>query len=581
MLLLPKELTHKGIGRKILTSFLGLALVTLAVFGYVAFDSMNEISKHSEESTLELGQSATDDSVAALEKLGGELIELVAVDVARQLEVFIRENPNMTVEELQEDEYFSSLAVQPVGLFGYTAIADVSTLVCRFHASEGFVDMDLHLLEESRPGFWEVMSRTEGGHPSQGHYNWTEEDGSLRQKYMYIAIVNATTADNVTFSVAATTYTNEFSQPAEDIRARIGWDTDESTREIDEEIAQTRLYFFFILVLMIVLVSGSAIFLSRDITTPITELRESAATLGRGDLDHRVSVKTGDELEELGETFNRMATDLKQHIDEVARTTREKERIERELQIAHNIQKSFLPLRAPEIPGYHMAGLNLPAREVGGDFYDFIEFEEDKLGIVVADVSGKGVPAALFMGISKTLLRANAKRILDPVLALQEVNSIILEESDSGMFVTLFYAILDFKENTLTYVNAGHNPPILMKQGEHEFTLLKAEGVPVGVLEEMKLESRVVQLEQNETVFLYTDGVTEAVNSKEEEFGTERLDAILGQHGKSSPEALIEHVVREIKEFAGEGEQFDDITMVVLKSSSSQPGSLDSEVVDE
>ncbi len=355
--------------------------------------------------------------------------------------------------------------------------------------------------------------------------------------------------------------------PVDQVKMEIDNNLRESDDHVTENVDDMILKFIGVTTVLFFLVLLVAFFMSRAITAPILSLKEGADLVGKGDLEHRVSVRTGDELENLAESFNNMAAYLDTQMTIVEMTARAKERIERELQIAKEIQKSFLPLKAPEFPGYRMAGINLPAREVGGDFYDFIVLDESRLGIVIADVAGKGVPAALFVGISKTLLRANAKRILDPVQALKEVNSIILEESDSGMFVTLFYAILDHRKNTLTFINAGHNPPILLKKGETEFVLLEANGIPIGIDESsFNLEAKTIPLHDNETVFFYTDGVNEAMNEEKEEFGTTRLNALLNKYGDLGPEELMENIVRELKEFAGEEEQSDDVTMVVLKA---------------
>jgi serine phosphatase RsbU (regulator of sigma subunit) len=534
----------RSIGTKILIAFLSLSLISLGLLGYVALKSNSS-----------LGDQASDDSSASLEELGEKHIKQIALDVAKQLEIYILDHPDMNVSQLQEDTFFSALAVQPVGETGYTAVTDTDSLICRFHANLEIVNVDLHEMNATRPGFWNIMAQTKGGNPAHGYYQWEEADGSLRQKYMYIAVVSAETEDDVTFSVAATTYISEFSAPAR-----------ETQEEIEDAVQMTAAIIVVMVVIIIVMLGVASVLLARAITEPIKELTRGAEVLGKGDLEHRVKVETGDELEELAHTFNDMASYLSAQMLLVEKTSKEKARIERELHIAQEIQKGFLPIKAPEVKGYRMAGINLPAMEVGGDFYDFIELDEGKMGIVIADVSGKGVPAALFMAISKTLLRANAKRTLDPVEAIREVNTTIIEESDSGMFVTLFFAILDPVKNTFTYTNAGHNPPLLMSKAGKEFTLLQAKGIPLGVMDDMKLESKEVPLAPNEVVFLYTDGVTEAVNAKDDEFGTDRLSEILTREENSSPDDIISEVVKELKIFEGDLEQFDDITMVVLRS---------------
>ncbi len=573
--ILPHKLHNRTIGTKLLLAFLTLSLASLLSPGYLGMHSLTSLGDYSRESSTSLGEKAANQSRTSLQKLGERMIEQKAKDVARQMEIYLTLNPNMTVSELQGDPEFRDIAVQPVGETGYTVALDVDSGTYYFHKyTDAFVNKTTKELfddpesEYYNPTVWNLTERMLKTHTDfGGYYLWKEPvSGEMREKYVAFAVVNATTADGKQMFVAATTYISEFSRPADEAEQMIARDTEKSSNHIDSEIENTIGSFLVILVSMLAVVTVSAFLLSRKITIPITELTKGAEIIGKGNLDYRVEVGTGDELERLAGSFNRMASDLKLQMEQIEKTTREKEKIERELQIAHEIQKSFLPLKAPKIKGYQLAGLNLPAREVGGDFYDFIELDEDRLGIVIADVSGKGVPAALFMGISKTLVRANAKRIMDPVEALQTANSIILDESDSGMFVTLFYGILNFREHTFTYINAGHNPPLLLHRDNNEITLLKARGVPIGVMEDLKLESKTVSIKENELLFLYTDGVTEAVNEGDEEFGVERLYGLLEQEENTPPDIIIEKMVREIRKFAGNREQFDDITMVVLQS---------------
>jgi sigma-B regulation protein RsbU (phosphoserine phosphatase) len=244
----------------------------------------------------------------------------------------------------------------------------------------------------------------------------------------------------------------------------------------------------------------------------------------------------------------------------------ELERKRQELKIAHEIQQSFLPDAIPLLKGFDLAALNLPAREVGGDFYDFIPIADDKIGVTIADVSGKGVPAALFMALSRTVVRTNARGNPSVAEVIEAANSSISADSKSGMFVTLFYAILDLKARTLTYVNAGHNPPALFRALNSDIIMLKARGIALGALDEIVLEERTMQLDQGDTVVFYTDGVTEAVNDREEQFGEERLVALITEcHGLSAG-ALVERIKSEVLAFCGTAPQFDDITVMVLKA---------------
>jgi len=249
----------------------------------------------------------------------------------------------------------------------------------------------------------------------------------------------------------------------------------------------------------------------------------------------------------------------------------ELERKRQELKIAHEIQQSFLPDAIPLLRGFELAALNLPAKEVGGDFYDFIPLSKDKLGLTIADVSGKGVPAALFMALSRTVVRANARNNPSVVEVITDANSMITADSKSGMFVTLFYAILDLKERTLTYVNAGHNPPVLFEEKSGDLIMLRARGIALGAMEEIELEERTLELASGDVVVFYTDGATEAVDSHEQQFGEERLVRLIKEsHGLSASE-LMERLKAAVVAFCGEAPQFDDITLMVLKVGAAEP----------
>lgn len=245
---------------------------------------------------------------------------------------------------------------------------------------------------------------------------------------------------------------------------------------------------------------------------------------------------------------------------------RELERTEYEMETARGIQQSFLPESPPRVKGFELAALNLPAREVGGDFYDFIPISQDKLGIVIADVSGKGMPAALFMALSRTLVRANTVGKPTVSEAIRRANNLISQDAKSGMFVTLFYAVLDSKRKLLRYVNAGHNPPLLLKETAGGVILLEAKGIALGVLDDISLEERELELASNDVVIFYTDGVTESINEKEEQFGQERLIAAIEKSIDLPVQDLIDKVKEEVTTFAQGQPQFDDLTLVALKA---------------
>jgi serine phosphatase RsbU (regulator of sigma subunit)/predicted ester cyclase len=244
----------------------------------------------------------------------------------------------------------------------------------------------------------------------------------------------------------------------------------------------------------------------------------------------------------------------------------ERERIEQELQVARRIQHASLPKEVPEIEGWQISPYYRPAREVGGDFYDFFELEDGRLGIVVGDATGHGVPAALVMASARSMLRAVAQASDSPGEALRRVNDPLATDIPPNMFVTCFYAILEPKSGSLTYANAGHDLPYLHRNGGVEE--LRARGMPLGLMPGMGYEEKQTILEAGQAALLYSDGLVEAHDPKGEMFGFPRLRALIAEHGEES--SLGEFLLEELYTFVGEGwEQEDDITLLTLKRSAS------------
>lgn len=251
---------------------------------------------------------------------------------------------------------------------------------------------------------------------------------------------------------------------------------------------------------------------------------------------------------------------------------REIERKNTELAIAAEIQQSFLPDTISQIEGYDIAARSVMAKEVGGDFFDVIPLEvvplgRDRVGIMIADVSGKGIPAALFMALSRIVVRVNATWFGErPAAAIRAANTIIANDSKSGMFVTLYYGLLDSATRTLTYVNAGHNPPIHLRAADGTLEELPATGIAMGVLDDAEYTQATVQMATGDILFLYTDGITEAENAALEMFGTERLEKIILASGGLSANGICQQVLDAVKAFTGDHPQSDDITLMVIRS---------------
>jgi sigma-B regulation protein RsbU (phosphoserine phosphatase) len=241
-----------------------------------------------------------------------------------------------------------------------------------------------------------------------------------------------------------------------------------------------------------------------------------------------------------------------------------RERLEAEVQFARQIQQTFIPETLPLLSGWDLAARWLTARQVGGDFYDVMELPGGRIGLFIADVSDKGVPAALFMALTRTLVRAAVNEIESPAEALRRVNDLLIPDTQQGMFVTAVYAVLFPDSGKLVYANAGHNPPLWVTQ-DGKVERLTRTGMALGVLEGTALDEQTIALKEGDTLLFYTDGLNEAFSPEGDIFGEERIIAAL-QEGKSkSAERILQGIEKDLGEFVGDEDQSDDLTMLVLK----------------
>ncbi len=311
--------------------------------------------------------------------------------------------------------------------------------------------------------------------------------------------------------------------------------------------------------------------LYRSVIAPINLIAKEAA--GFVEEENQISeelagIHTGDEIQTLSESLLKMEIDINRYIDNLTRVTAEKERIGAELNVATQIQADMLPRIFPAFPGKEefdiFATMN-PAKEVGGDFYDFFLTDEDHLALVVADVSGKGIPAALFMVISKTLIKNQAQMGGSPREILEAVNDQLCENNEAEMFVTVWLGILQISTGKLTAVNAGHEYPVLKKAGKPYEMLDDPHGFVMGVMPGMQYQEYELSLQKGDGIYVYSDGAPDAVNPQEEQFERDRLLAALNKDPDAAPSQLLKQVKDEIDLFVGEADQFDDITMLCMK----------------
>lgn len=360
----------------------------------------------------------------------------------------------------------------------------------------------------------------------------------------------------------------EVIQPALETKAKIDTYADKSVEYITDTLSSVLTRFIILFAICALLFVMFSFILSKFITKPIINLTEQVKQIGGGDLDTRVNISGNDEVAELGTAFNNMTEQLKEYIHNITETTKEREKIQADLNTAKHIQLSALPKMTAIMPFPDEVDFYAymdTAKEVGGDFYDFFRIGNDYMAFVIADVSGKGVPAALFMMTSKSIIKNQAHYSISPSEILSTANNSLCENNDADMFVTVWMGILNLHTGEVVATNAGHKPPaICRKNGKFELYKDK-HGIMVAAMPDVKYKEYRFTLEEGDTMFLSTDGVEEATNAQEELFGNERMLMALDKNIEKSPKEIVTGVREAIDEFVENAPQFDDITMMCIR----------------
>ena len=333
----------------------------------------------------------------------------------------------------------------------------------------------------------------------------------------------------------------------------------ESQRSLEKMFAWMSVAGYVVMLLLIFVISTR-------VSRPLKELAVAANKMGQGDFDVAIPHLSGrDEIAQFGWAFLNMRTSLKEHMEK----QKDLDRIESELDFAKDIQIGFLSMdekeEGSEDPYHELTPFLLPAKEVGGDFYDFFKLDDGRLCVVVGDVSGKGVPAALFMMVSRIVLRTMAQNLKSVVETFEKANYELAKRNRANMFVTVWMGIVDLKTGHVEFASAGHNPPVIRhKDGSAEFAKSKA-GVVMAAMENSRYKMQTLELAPGDTLFLYTDGVTEATNEHNELFGNDRLLDALSHGGGKGTKEMCRFVKRQIDAFTRKASQFDDITMLAME----------------
>ncbi len=381
------------------------------------------------------------------------------------------------------------------------------------------------------------------------------------------------TIDSTDWTLCIMTPVSTVIKPAIKIRESIDENTKSVIRTVTSvilNVIQTCLLLSALILLFVTLFTGRV---SKKISDPLKRLEADVHKISEGNLDNRTTVNTDDEIGSLAHSFNHMTDSLQKYIADLKDVTAKEERIAGELSAATTIQNSMLPRNFDEFNEHSAFDLYAtmdPAKEVGGDFYDFFLVDDDHIALVMADVSGKGVPAALFMAISRTLIKNRAQLGESPAEILAHVNEQLCENNEAELFVTVWLAIIELSTGKGIAANAGHEHPVI-RRGNGLYELVQYRHSPaVAVMNETRFREHTFEINPGDNLFVYTDGVPEATNLDNELFGTGRMLDALNRDPGASPRELLRTVKQEMDEFVGDAPQFDDITMLSFRYTGSE-----------
>ncbi|HPC31573.1 MAG TPA: SpoIIE family protein phosphatase [Syntrophales bacterium] len=480
-----------------------------------------------------------------LEKFLGEKAQALA----GQIEIYLRSHPLDP-----RDPELRRIAVQKIQKTGYSGLHDgVGKKDGKYllHPNPDIEGKSLSSFRYQLPALWEAIQVNLKGRPVSRYYLWQEKDGSLREKFFVGIPVKGTGC-----ILFATVYVDEFYQPLRQAQEII----------IREKETSIRIFLFssFLATVVLILVS---VLIARSFSNPIHQVAVHARRIGAGDLTARLHIPSGDELEELAEVLNKMSADLKAYITDLTETTAAKERLERELQLAREIQQSIIPHTYPPFPGireFDIYGKMLPAKEVAGDFFDFFFIGPDKLGIVIGDVSGKGVPAALFMFMTRALIRVYGLEEEGPARTLLKTNRMLAADNETTMFVSVIYAEYDLRSGKMVVANGGHSPPLLCTATGSR--LVESEPDPLlGPFPDSFFTEGSFTMAPGEALVFYTDGITEAQTTDGSFYGEKRLVDWFDGQRERHPDRLCLELIKDVQEFCRDAPQYDDITILAFR----------------
>ncbi|MCB2189002.1 MAG: SpoIIE family protein phosphatase [Deltaproteobacteria bacterium] len=559
---------------RLLLSSLAVILLVLGIF----FFSGRYILQKSHEDAQGAVRQAVDrlvgSEVALSEKVltqyGEKMVLWKTEGVAGEIARLLPPNRGVDIRELRENPTIRSLATQVLQAgsveTGYMDLYDLHGLSI-LHPNPQVEGHNYREWAYRFPKMWELVERSFTEPLVQGYYTFLNRENQPARKFMTLVRIPGhplVLAGVVNIAQYFRPLQGEIRQQGSEAKgealAALASISDDATGNIQGAV----LLAFLVALAVGILVTMR---LASSVSRPLDSLTQGALALGRGELTTQVPETGPQEFRDLARTFNRIGHDLSEHMELLAKETAARQAVQSEMKIAREIQLSLLPHTFPPYPDrreFELHAANIPAKEVAGDFYDFYFLDQDRLILAMGDVAGKGVPAALFMAMTRTLLRNICRDVETPYGTLARANQVLCQGNDSGMFVTLFLAFYQPSTGRLVYANAGHNLPFLLERDGQVRTFGALGGMALGVSPSEVYQEGEELLARGEVLVLYTDGLTEAPSPTGEQFGEARLGDLLAAARDQAAEVIVSRAVSEVEAFQ-KGSLFDDETILVLR----------------
>lgn len=543
---------HMKIRTQMLISFTAIVAVILVLmtvfFSVMVEDAVDEVTS----TNLELSQSV-------LTSAGEGMVIKQARAAAHELALMMSKKDITDYDALRSDNAIHAVATQDIltdyGKSGYLDVYDDKG-VAVLHPNKKVEGRNFREWAEKFPDMWRLVERSFSVPESSGYYSFLDTQNRPRKKFMSMIHIPGTN-----FIVVAAVYIDAYFSPVHKLIR--------SSAETTRLKALNKVWNILLVAFALAILLGlcGALWMSMRLTKPISELVKGVSAVGQGDFKVRVGGSGSSEISELAQAFNKLGEELTDYMERLKAETAARQAAASEMKIARQIQESLLPSTFPPFPEkkqMQLYAVNQPAKEVAGDFYDFFLVGPSLLALVMGDVSGKGVPAALFMTMTRTLLRNICPEEPDPAKALAKANDLLCQDNDASMFVTLFLAYYHIDTGQMLFANAGHNVPYIVSADGDVRSFGRMGDIALGAMGGLTYTPSTICLEHDDCLVLYTDGITEAPSSENEEYGEPRFEGLLAQNADEPLEDICKKVVAEVNDFQ-EGGRFDDVTIMLVR----------------